>query len=275
MANSAGFCFGVKRAIRMAFEATRRYPHPIYCLGPLIHNPQVVGKLGEAGITMVEDLDSVDGGTVIFRSHGVTLEEANVARERGLEIVDATCPFVKKARRYASSLSRKGYLVVLVGDEGHPEVQGILSYVKGERLVTESGRGVKTLSGVKKLGVIAQTTQSYQKFQEVLSEAILVAGEVRAFNTICDATYVRQQESVKLAKETDCLIVVGGHNSANTTRLADLCGQVQRNTYHVETEEELNPAWFRGAQTVGITAGASTPGWLIERVKEEVAKIKS
>ncbi|MBW2039082.1 MAG: 4-hydroxy-3-methylbut-2-enyl diphosphate reductase [Deltaproteobacteria bacterium] len=273
VADSAGFCFGVKRAIKMAFAAARRSPNPIYSLGPLIHNPQVVGKLEEVGVRVMEDLDTVQDGTVIFRSHGVTLEETNLARERRLKIVDATCPFVKKAQKYASSLSTGGYLVVIVGDKGHPEVRGILSYIKGEGLVTESAQGLRTLSGVKKLGVIAQTTQSYKNFQEVVSQALLVAREVRAFNTICDATHIRQQESVKLAQEVDCMIVIGGYNSANTTRLANLCRQVQPNTHHVETEGELGLSWFKEVQRVGITAGASTPSWLIDRVKGDVAKI--
>ncbi len=271
--DSAGFCFGVKRAIKMAFAAARRYPHPIYSMGPLIHNPQVVGRLEEVGVRVVEGLDRVEEGTVIFRSHGVTLEETNLARERGLKIVDATCPFVKKAQKYASSLSRGGYLVVIVGDKGHPEVQGILSYIKGEGLVTESAQGLRTLSGVTKLGVIAQTTQSYENLQEVVSRALLVAREVRSFNTICDATHIRQQESMRLAQEVDCMIVIGGYNSANTTRLADLCRQVQPNIHHVETEGELDPSWFRGVQRVGITTGASTPNWLIDRIREEVAKV--
>ena len=272
VANSAGFCFGVRRAIKMAFAAARRCPPPVYSLGPLIHNPQVVRRLEEEGVGVVEDLDEVKGGTVIFRSHGVTLEEMNLAQKRGLKVVDATCPFVKKAQKYASSLSRKGYLVVIVGDKGHPEVQGILSYIKGEGLVAGSAQELESLSGVKKLAVIAQTTQFYKDFQEVVSQALLVAQEVRAFNTICDATYIRQQESVKLAQEVECMIVIGGYNSANTTRLATLCRQVQPNTHHVETEQELDRRWFVGVQKVGITAGASTPDWLLFKVKEEVEK---
>lgn len=272
VAESAGFCFGVKRAIKMAFAAARRYPPPVYSLGPLIHNPQVVGSLEELGVQVVEGLDKVRGGTVIFRSHGVTQEETNVARERGLRIVDATCPFVKKAQKYASFLSRGGYRVVIVGDKEHPEVQGILSYIKGDGLVTESAQGLGMLSEAKKVGVIAQTTQPYRNFQEVVAQALLVAREVRAFNTICGATSIRQQESLRVAHKVDCMIVIGGHNSANTTRLADLCRQVQSNTHHVETEGELDPSWLKGVRGVGITAGASTPSWLIDRVREEVEK---
>lgn len=275
VADSAGFCFGVTRAIKMACAAARRYPHGIYSLGPLIHNPQEVERLKKVGVRVAEDLDKVKEGTVIFRSHGVTQEEANQARERGLKIVDATCPFVKKAQKHASSLSRGGYLVVIVGDKGHPEVHGILSYIKGKWFVAESAQGLKALSGMKKLGVIAQTTQSYKNFQNVVSQTLLVAQEVRAFNTICDATHIRQQESVKLAQGVDTMIVIGGRNSANTTRLTSLCSEVQPSTHHVETERELDPSWFKDVQRIGITAGASTPSWLIERVREEVAKIAS
>jgi 4-hydroxy-3-methylbut-2-enyl diphosphate reductase len=273
VASNAGFCFGVKRAIKLAFKAAREYPPPIFSLGPLIHSPQVVKKLEETGVRVIAELNKVKGGTVIFRSHGVTMEEKHLAQQMGLKIVDATCPFVKKVERYASSLSRGGYLLVLVGDKGHPEVQGILSHIKGEALVTESAQDLKGLSGVKKLGVIAQTTQSYKNFQEVVSQSLLVAREVRAFNTICDATFVRQQEAVALAKEVDCMVVIGGYNSANTTRLAHICRQIQPKTYHVETECELDPLWLRGMQRVGITAGASTPSWLISKVREEVMKV--
>jgi len=273
VASNAGFCFGVKRAIKLAFKAAQKYTPPIFSLGPLIHSPQVVKKLEEKGVSVITELNKVKEGTVIFRSHGVTIDEKHLAKEMGLKIVDATCPFVKQVERYASSLSRGGYFLVLVGDKGHPEVQGILSHIKGEALVTESAQGLKKLSGVKKLGVIAQTTQSYKNFQEVVSQSLLVAREVRAFNTICDATFIRQQEAVTLAKEVDCMIVIGGYNSANTTRLAHICRQIQPNTYHVETECELDPLWFRGVQRVGITAGASTPNWLIKRVREEVIKL--
>ena len=273
MANNAGFCFGVERAIKMAFAAARKNPPPLFSLGPLIHNPQVVGQLEQMGVKVVDSLEDVDHGTVILRSHGVPLHEMNVIKERGLKVVDATCPFVKKAQRYASSLSKKGYMVVIVGDKEHPEVQGILSYIEGDRLATESTRDLCVLFGLRKVGIVAQTTQAYQNFQAIVSEAALLTQEVRAFNTICDATSVRQEEAVRLAQKVNCIIIIGGYNSANTSRMADLCRMVQSNTHHVERESELDPAWFRGVQKVGITAGASTPHWLIDRMKETTTKI--
>jgi len=272
VANSAGFCFGVKRAIRMAFDAARKHPPPLFSLGPLIHNPQVVRQLEEVGVTTIDDLRVVERGTVILRSHGVTKDDLALLKTRGLPVVDATCPFVKKAQRYARSLSTQGYTVVIVGDRGHPEVQGILSYIEGEGIAAGSPNEVRVRPSVRKIGVVAQTTQVYENFQDVVARALTLAREVRAYNTICDATHIRQQESVELARRVDSMIVIGGYNSANTSRLTNLCRAAQPNTHHVEMEQEIDAAWFEGVGTVGITAGASTPNWLIDRVREEILR---
>ncbi len=250
----------------MAFKATRKYRNNVYTMGPLIHNPQVVKQLGEAGVIVKEGIEDIAEGTVIFRSHGVPLHLAEEAREKGLQIVDATCPFVKRAHKFARILSRQGYLVIVVGDKSHPEVKGLKSYVEGEAMVVSSAGELADWEGRGKVGVVAQTTQSLENFREVVAICLEKAGEIRAYNTICDAMALRQREALDLAHRVDCMIVIGGHKSANTKRLAEICRSILGNTHHVEGVEELNPSWFRGKGRIGIIGGASTPNWVIEEI---------
>jgi len=275
IAKRAGFCFGVKRATQMAFEAAGK-GDKTYTLGPIIHSPQVVQKLEEMGVKVVRDLDNTNSGTIIIRSHGVLASEMDEAVQKQLEIVDATCPFVKKAQEHVKSLSEAGYGVVVVGDADHPEVQGIVSYGGDKVFVVGSGEEVKRLPKMNKIGVVAQTTQSFENLKNVVSECLLRGGEIRVFNTICDATAVRQEEAKELACRVDCMLVVGGFNSANTRRLAEVCAEIQPRTYHIETAAEIDPAWFVNVERVGVTAGASTPKWIIDEVVgriEELNKI--
>lgn len=244
IAKRAGFCFGVKRATQMAFEAAGK-DNKTYTLGPIIHSPQVVQKLEQMGVKVVKDLDKTDSGTIIIRSHGVLASEMDEAVQKQLEIVDATCPFVKKAQEHVKSLSEAGYGVVVVGDADHPEVQGIVSYGGDKVFVVGSGEEVKRLPKMNKIGVVAQTTQSFENLKNVVSECLLRGGEIRVFNTICDATAVRQEEAKELACQVDCMLVVGGFNSANTRRLAEVCIEIQPRTYHIETAAEIDPGWFR------------------------------
>jgi 4-hydroxy-3-methylbut-2-enyl diphosphate reductase len=273
LADSAGFCFGVKRATNLAFEAAEKYPN-ICSLGPIIHSPQVVKKLEEKGVRVIRRVEDIDQGAVIIRSHGITAEELDLIHERHLTIVDATCPFVKKAQDYATMLCNKGYSVVLVGEKDHPEVQGIISYTRGgEVFVVADCREAQRLPCKGKLGIVAQTTQSFKNLRQVAEICLEKSKEVRVFNTICDATSVRQNEARKIAREADLMLVVGGFNSANTTRLAQICQEIQPRTYHVETAEQIDPAWFEGSHCVGITAGASTPRWIIDQVVERVSTL--
>lgn len=272
LAKQAGFCFGVKRATQMAFEAAGKN-QKTYTLGPIIHSPQVVGKLEELGIRALDSLDGLDSGTIIIRSHGVEINEINEAHRKNLDIVDATCPFVKKAQEHVRTLSEAGYGVVVVGDADHPEVQGIVSY-GGERIyVVASGEDVKKLPKMHKIAVVAQTTQSFENLKNVVCECLLRGGEVRVYNTICDATAVRQEEAKELAAHVDCMLVVGGFNSANTHRLLEVCVELQPHTYHIETAAEINPDWFKGAERVGVTAGASTPKWIIDEVINKIEQL--
>lgn len=272
LANQAGFCFGVKRATQMAFEVAGK-DQRTYTLGPIIHSPQVVGRLEELGISVLDSLDSLEKGTIIIRSHGVALKEINEAKHKGLDIVDATCPFVKKAQEHVKSLSEAGYAVVVVGDADHPEVQGIVSYGGEKVFVVASGEDVKKLPKMNKIGVVAQTTQAFENLKNVVSECLLRGGEIRVYNTICDATAVRQEEAKKLASSVDCMLVVGGFNSANTRRLFEVCTEIQSHTYQIETAEEIDPAWFKGAERVGVAAGASTPKWIIDEVMNKIEEL--
>ena len=215
----------------------------------------------------------MESGTIIIRSHGVASEELTEAVRKELDIVDATCPFVKKAQEHVKSLSEADYHVVVVGDADHPEVQGIVSYAKGKVYVVGSGEEAARLPRMGKIGVVAQTTQSFENLKNVVVECLTKGGEIRVFHTICDATAVRQEEAKELARQVDCMIVIGGYNSANTRRLAEVCGELQTKTHHIETAQQLDPVWFEGVGRVGITAGASTPKWLIDEVMERIGQI--
>jgi 4-hydroxy-3-methylbut-2-enyl diphosphate reductase len=271
LAKRAGFCFGVKRATQMAFEAAGK--DKTFTLGPIIHSPQVVQRLEKMGVRVVKDLENTDSGTIIIRSHGVLSSEMDEAVKKQLEIVDATCPFVKKAQEHVKSLSEAGYGVVVVGDADHPEVQGIVSYGGDRVFVVGSGEEVKKLPKMNKIGIVAQTTQSFENLKNVVSECLLRGGEIRVFNTICDATAVRQEEAKELAGQVDCMLVVGGFNSANTRRLAEVCAELQPRTHHIETAAEIDPAWFTGVERVGVTAGASTPKWIIDEVMNKIEEL--
>jgi 4-hydroxy-3-methylbut-2-enyl diphosphate reductase len=272
LAKQAGFCFGVKRATQLAFEAAGKDQNT-YTLGPIIHSPQVVGKLEELGIRALDSLEGLDSGTIIIRSHGVEMEAISEAQQKNLDIVDATCPFVKKAQDHVKSLSEAGYGVVVVGDAEHPEVQGIVSYGGEKVYVVASGEEARTLPKMKKIGVVAQTTQSFEKLKNVVCECLQRSGEIRVYNTICDATAVRQEEAKKLASQVDCMLVVGGFNSANTHRLLEVCAELQPRTHQIETAAEIDPSWFEGVERVGVTAGASTPKWIIDEVMNKIEQL--
>lgn len=274
LAKQAGFCFGVKRATQLAFEAADKGGET-YTLGPIIHSPQVVQRLEEMGVKPIDHVNDLESGTIIIRSHGVAAEELQAAIRRNLDIVDATCPFVKKAQEHVANLSHAGYDVVVVGDADHPEVQGIVSYATGKVYVVGSGEQAERLPRMSKIGVVAQTTQSFETLQQVVAACLSKGGEIRVYHTICDATAVRQSEAKALAGQADCMIVIGGFNSANTKRLAEVCSELlPEHTYHIETACQIEPAWFRGIEKVGITAGASTPKWLIDDVIDRVREIE-
>lgn len=274
LARSAGFCFGVKRAVNMAFAAAEQ-AGPICSLGPLIHSPQLVERLQGEGVRVVASVAEMTGDeTVIIRSHGIRREEEQQLRQRQLPLVDATCPFVKKAQEYAGLLGEQGYTVVIVGEQEHPEVQGIVSYACSDSVyVVADVAGARQVPSGLRLGLVAQTTQAYENFRAIAMELLGRCKELRVFNTICDATAVRQNEARELAASVDRMLVIGGHNSANTNRLARICSDIQPRTFHIETASEIDPAWLVGAASVGITAGASTPEWIIREVVEKLQQL--
>ncbi len=262
LADKAGFCFGVKRAINTAFEAAGK--GRVYCLGPLIHNPQEVARLRQAGVETVDDFSLLKpGDSLIIRSHGVPPRILAQARDMGLTIIDLTCPFVGKAQRFAEALSKEGYQVVVVGEKKHPEVQSIVGYAGESAVVVEAAKDLEGLKLQARLGVVAQTTQSYSNFSEIVLKLLRLSKELKVFNTICSSTKERQEAARVLAREVDVMLVVGGRNSANTSRLACLCREEGKPTYHIEVAEEIRPEWLEDVKTVGVTAGASTPDWVV------------
>lgn len=273
LAEGAGFCSGVKRAVEVAFEVAKRDKEKVYTLGPLIHNSPVVHQLAQVGVKVIEDLGEIESGTIIFRSHGVSKKIYQQAREKGLKIVDATCPIVKRVQKLALILKEEGYNVVIVGERTHPEVVSIYNTLEGEVLVIREVKGVEQVYPTQKVGVIAQTTQDFHAFQQVVTTLLPRAKELRVFNTICEATTERQRNSLKLAKFVDLILVVGGHNSANTNRLANLCREMGTETHLVEFPEEIDSTWLRDREKIGLTGGTSTPIWLIEKVKDRLEEL--
>ncbi len=277
IAKSSGFCFGVKRAINLATECAEGAKGEIFTLGPIIHNPQVVHRLEEsANIHAKKTVDEIKDGTVIIRSHGVRLEELKAARDKGLNIVDATCPFVKKAQELVMLLAREGYSVIIAGEKDHPEVKGLLSYGTGAVKIRVAGSpaDIKDMPRKKKIGIVAQTTLHADKLQDIVCFCLGKAAEIKVFNTICNATSIRQEESALLAKKVDRMIVAGGRNSANTRRLFEICRAIQPMTCHIEEAGELVPGWLEGANSIGITSGASTPDWIIDSVVQRIKEIE-
>ena len=266
IAENAGFCFGVKRALDLAVGAAEEAAPPVHTLGALIHNPQEVARLEARGVHQVEALDAVPEGTVILSAHGVDPSVEEEARARNLQVIDATCPFVTRAHSDIRKLAAEGYAVVILGDPGHREVAGLAARAEGKATILTSAAEVEALPFGGRYGLVVQTTQRPETLREVAGALAERSRELRVFNTICEATMKRQESAHDLAVEVDVMIVVGGRNSANTARLREICAATGTPTYHIETADELDPAWVAGASRVGITAGASTPDWIIEAV---------
>ncbi|MBE0467664.1 MAG: 4-hydroxy-3-methylbut-2-enyl diphosphate reductase, partial [Candidatus Desulforudis sp.] len=270
LAAKAGFCFGVHRAMDLALQTARDVAPPIYTLGPLIHNPQVVALLTRQGINVIDDLETVPPGTVIIRSHGVGPGLLAKAQELGFKVIDATCPFVRRAQQLAHDLNASGFQVIVVGEKEHPEVQGIVGWTNGQALVVESPAEASALPFHERVGVVAQTTQPHANLEAVVEELGRKMGEVSVCDTICNAVVERQAAALELARQVEVMVVVGGTVSANTRKLTNLCSSTGTPTYHIETEDQLRPEWFRGVTTAGLTAGASTPDWIIEEVERRM-----
>jgi (E)-4-hydroxy-3-methyl-but-2-enyl pyrophosphate reductase len=264
-----GFCFGVKRAISKVLKELEKSGEKIYTLGPLVHNPQVVASLEEKGVIPVNHAREVEKGVICYRSHGIEKREEEEIGEKGLVAIDAVCPFVKKVRTRALFLKKQGYTVVIVGDEKHPEVKSVLSYLDNDGIVLQHSRPIEA----KKVGIVCQTTQDLETLKEVVGGLMDRAEEIRLYNTICGSTFLRKQQAVELAGRVEAMLVVGGKSSSNTTKLYRLVKKVQPRSYHVETEDDVKPEWFSDVKTVGITGGTSTPDFMIERVERLVKNL--
>jgi len=266
IARTAGFCWGVRRTVDQVMQVADHAAGPVVTLGPIIHNPQAVARMREKGVGTVNEVAEVSPGTtVVVRTHGAVQNELAAAKARGLEVVDGTCPYVKYPQAMAERLTRDGYHLVIVGDANHAEVKGVVSYAVGACTVVKPGAPVPEIKD-KKVAVIAQTTCIGADFERVVGALALRHKEVRAINTICSDTEERQTDARALAAEVDAVVVVGGKNSANTRHLAEICRAIQPRTWHVETSDELEAGWFDGCRTVGLSAGASTPDWVVEGV---------
>ena len=266
LARTAGFCIGVKRALEMVLKAINETPTQIYTYGPLIHNPQVLELLRERGITVLKPGEAVPKGLVVIRAHGIPPRERRQLEKGASRIIDATCPRVAKVQAIIQRWAAKGHATIIVGDADHPEVEGLLGYTGGRGHVVASRGEVAALPELGAPIVVAQTTQSEAFFEERVGEIRARFPAARIFNTICDATAFRQAEVQELASHAEALVVVGGRNSGNTQRLVEISRATGIPTYHVETEQELDLEEMSRYHTVGVTAGASTPHWLIGNV---------
>ena len=274
LANSAGFCFGVKRAVDRVYEQIES-GKKIYTFGPIIHNETVVADLEKHGVEVIDSMDALrtlSDGAVVIRSHGVPKEIYDILDEQGLECIDATCPFVKKIHRIVEKESNEESQIVIIGNDVHPEVEGIKGWCKTPAIVVESKEEAQNLSLPvnSKVCVVSQTTFNYNKFQELVEIISKKGYDINVVNTICNATEERQTEAAKIADEVDAMIVIGGTHSSNSRKLYEICKAKCENTFFIQTLEDLKMDLPDSAQLVGITAGASTPNNIIEEVQNYV-----
>lgn len=278
LAENAGFCFGVKRALDMVTEEISEAGGQIYTYGPIIHNEQVVSEFREKGVYPIdedEDLSELPPGSIIIRSHGVGKEVMDDLILNGFLIIDATCPFVTKIQKTVEDYSKQGYKVVILGDPNHPEVKGIIGWINGNDYeIVENEEQAKSLKAKEgqKIILVAQTTFSHKKFKELVEIIKKKEYYVLALNTICSATETRQTEAVEIARKVDAMFVIGGKNSSNSRKLFEVCKEVCDDTYFIQSSADIDPSVLQSVYNVGITAGASTPEKIIKEVIVECQK---
>lgn len=273
LAKEVGFCFGVKRAINMTRQALAE-ENEVSILGDVVHNRTVTSELEARGLEKVGSLDEVRGGTMVIRAHGLPKREIQAAHDRGLNIVDATCPIVTQAQDAAKELENRGCTVFIIGDRNHAEIKGVVGNLDREAFVVDTLEELHELRLdkrlLRKVGVIFQTTHSFELCSQIVSELITMAKEVQVINTICRPVRNRQMDAVELAENVDVMVVVGSRSSANTVELKHLCQKYNPRTIHVENADELRPEEFAGVETVGIASGLSTPPETVEQVKKRM-----
>ena len=275
VAKTAGFCFGVKRAVEKVYEQVELGKKNVYTYGPIIHNEEVVSDLEAKGVSVLEnraDLEAIEKGTVVIRSHGVPRDIYQLIEEKGLECVDATCPFVRKIHRIVEKESKNGCHIVIIGNDNHPEVEGIKGWCQGPVTVISTEEEAENLEifDEKKVCIVSQTTFNYNKFKDLVEILEKKRYDKIVLNTICSATEERQLEARQIACEADTMIVIGGRHSSNTQKLYEICRKECENTYYIQTLVDLDTKPFQCIGCVGITAGASTPNNIIEEVQKHV-----
>jgi len=263
LAENYGFCFGVKRAIKIAEENTNAATY-----GPLIHNSKEIARLDkDFQVGLVDDFTTFKAGDkAIVRTHGIVKEELEELKRSGVDVVDATCPFVTKPQEIAQEMSEAGYSVVIFGDEKHPEIKGVKSYATHGAIVVSSVDEVKDIKLHERVALIAQTTRKVEDYMQIANYLIPRHKEVRVFNTICNATFENQEAIRKLSKKADIMLIIGGKNSSNTKQLFSISQENCENSHHIEDENEIDFSWFKDKELCGISAGASTPDWIIQNV---------
>ena len=273
IAKSAGFCFGVKRAVDTVYKESSK--KNVYTFGPIIHNDEVVADLERQGVHVIndsEDFKSLSEGTIIIRSHGVSKAIYDEILNAGLDLVDATCPFVRKIHKIVERESGDGRVIIIIGNNHHPEVEGIMGWCHTHPIVIENreqAEGIE-LDADTKISIVSQTTFNYNKFQDIVEIIEKKGYDITVLNTICNATEVRQTEARKVAQCSDVMIVIGDRHSSNTQKLFEICKNECKNTYYIQTSDEMDYTQIRSNNNVGITAGASTPNNIIEEVSKNV-----
>lgn len=275
IAKNSGLCFGVRRALKLAKDKARITGKPVFTLGPIIHNPQAVEILKTKNVCPIIEIDEnlKKCNSFVIRSHGIEKEIIERLEKSGFDVVDATCPFVKKAQNIARHLAERKISTLIIGDGNHPEVIGIKSYAAGDVLIVNSLGDLKKMKLPKKLGIVCQTTQPVSKLNEICGFLKENRIEIEVYNTICSATIERQEEAIQIAKNTDLVFVIGGKNSSNTRKLFDISKTVNKNTYHIEEDTEVNKSLLGKARKIGILTGASTPSWIIRKIITKIRRL--
>lgn len=270
LAESYGFCFGVKRAIKIAEENRNSATY-----GPLIHNANEIDRLkNDFNVALSENLESFKAGqTAVIRTHGIPKQELSLLHERRVNVVDATCPYVTKPQQICEEMSAQGYDIVIFGDESHPEIKGVKSYAIGHVYIVNAPEEIDALPLREKVATVAQTTRKIEDYQQIVGKLMATHKEVRVFNTICNATFDNQDAVRALAQKADVMIVIGGKNSSNTKQLHSIAQEYCSDSYHIESKKDIQASWFEGKEFCGISAGASTPDWIIDEVIDHIKAI--
>ncbi|MGD2294326.1 MAG: 4-hydroxy-3-methylbut-2-enyl diphosphate reductase [Candidatus Aminicenantes bacterium] len=272
IAKNSGLCYGVKRALNLANETRQKKKGQVYTLGDLIHNPQVILDLKKQGVSSIEDIHTLGKGTIIIRSHGISPETYTLLEQKKLEIVDATCPIVKRIQKRVERLAEKEDEIIIVGNREHPETKGLIGYSQKKGIILENETEAKSLPLRKKRAILAQSTQDIHLFKKVVAALLEKTEELKVYNTICQSTQTRQKSTSELASKVDTLFIIGGKNSSNTRKLFEISKRIQPNTFFVENSEQIEPEMLKNARKIGLSGGASTPP---EAIGQAVSKIKS